>query len=79
MCPGAKHLSHTTMNIQLLRRLLIEEDGQDLIEYALLASFMGFAAAGAVATLRTAMSTTYQSWDTANQSDALVDTPDPKK
>jgi Flp pilus assembly pilin Flp len=67
------------MTQTMWRRWLTEEDGQDLIEYALLASFMGFAAAGAVATLRTAMSTTYQSWDTANQSDALVNTPDPKK
>jgi Flp pilus assembly pilin Flp len=67
------------MTETMWRRWLTEEDGQDLIEYALLASFLGFAAAGAVAALRTAMNTTYQSWDTANQSDALVNTPDPKK
>ena len=30
-----------TMTMHLLRRWLIEEDGQDLIEYALLASFLG--------------------------------------
>jgi Flp pilus assembly pilin Flp len=60
------------------RRWLIEDDGQDLIEYALLASFMAFATAGAVFALRTAMKDTYQSWDDANQSDEIVDTPDPK-
>ena len=35
------------MTTNLLRRWLTEEDGQDMIEYALLCSFIGFAAAGA--------------------------------
>ena len=60
------------------QRWVTDESGQDVIEYALLASFLGFAAAAAVVGLRSAMNATYQSWDTANQSDALVDTPDPK-
>jgi Flp pilus assembly pilin Flp len=66
------------MTTTWLRRWLIEEDGQDLIEYALLASFVGFAAAGAVALLRTAMWNTYTSWDTTHQTDALVEVPDPE-
>jgi Flp pilus assembly pilin Flp len=59
-------------------RLLSEDEGQDLIEYALLCSFLGFAAAGAVSLLGTAMNNAYTSWDAAGQSDALVETPDPK-
>jgi Flp pilus assembly pilin Flp len=66
------------MTTHLLRRWLIEDEGQDLIEYALLASFVGFAMAGSVGFIRTAMQTTYSSWDTAYQNDALVEVPDPK-
>ncbi|HEV8396594.1 MAG TPA: hypothetical protein VGQ37_20070 [Vicinamibacterales bacterium] len=61
-----------------LWRLLTEDSGQDLIEYALLCSFMGFAAAAGVGLLGAAMNTSYVSWDTANQSDTLVEMPDPK-
>lgn len=64
--------------MQLMQRLLVEEDGQDLIEYALLASFVGFTMVGGATWLRTAMQTTYTSWDTTYQSDALVIVPDPK-
>lgn len=60
------------------QRWLSEDSGQDLIEYALLCSFMGFAAAGAVSLLGTAMNTVYVSWDTAGQSDKLVEVADPK-
>jgi len=60
------------------RRFLAEESGQDLIEYALLCSFLGFAAAAGVGLLRVAMNNTYTAWDTAGQSDALVEMPDPQ-
>jgi Flp pilus assembly pilin Flp len=66
------------MSYAAWQRWVTDESGQDVIEYALLASFLGFAAAAAVVGLRSALNVTYQSWDTANQSDALVDTPDPK-
>lgn len=59
-------------------RWLMDETGQDLIEYALLCSFMGFAAAGAVGLLGTAMKAAYISWDTAGQSPDLVNVPDPQ-
>jgi Flp pilus assembly pilin Flp len=62
----------------ILRRWLIEEDGQDLIEYALLCSCMGFAAAAAVNLLGSAMRDAYISWDTAGQSDAVVEVPSPQ-
>jgi Flp pilus assembly pilin Flp len=66
------------MTTNWLRRWLIEDDGQDLIEYALLASLIGFAAVGGVSVLRAAINSTYTIWDGAQQSDALVEVPDPK-
>jgi Flp pilus assembly pilin Flp len=59
------------------RRWLREEHGQDLIEYALLCSVIGFAGVVAFSFLSDRMNTAYSSWDTAVQSDALVEVPDP--
>ena len=59
-------------------RLLTEDDGQDIVEYALLATCLGFAAIAGAEVLRAAMNATYTTWDTAVQSDALVEVPDPK-
>ena len=58
-------------------RLLSDDTGQDLIEYALLSSAIGLAGYLALNYLTGAMNTTYGSWDTAVQSDALVEVPDP--
>jgi Flp pilus assembly pilin Flp len=66
------------MTMNLLRRWLLEEDGQDLIEYALLSSFIGFSAWAGASYLRTALGTTYSAWDSNYQSDALVEIPDPE-
>jgi Flp pilus assembly pilin Flp len=52
--------------------LLVDESGQDLIEYALLATALGFAAVAGVSFLSNAMNSSYQSWDNAVQSDPLV-------
>jgi Flp pilus assembly pilin Flp len=51
---------------ELVQRLWAEESGQDLIEYALLASFLGFACVTVFDQLRTAIGNTYQSWNTGN-------------
>ena len=59
------------------RRWLREEDGQDLIEYALLCAAIGFAGVVAFSFISTAMNSTYTSWDTAVQTDQLVEVPDP--
>ena len=59
-------------------RLLTDEDGQDIVEYALLASFLAFAAMAGVEVLRLAMNAAYASWDSAAQSDALVEVANPK-
>ena len=66
------------MTTNLLRRWLSEDDGQDLIEYALLASFVGFTMFAGVMFLSGAMHDTYTSWDTANQDKSLVEIPDPQ-
>lgn len=49
----------------LLRRLAIESDGQDLIEYALLTTFIGFAGAAGWALMQTALGTIYNSYTAA--------------
>ena len=62
----------------LLVRWLADEDGQDLIEYALLAGFLGFAAVAGVSFLGNAMNSTYSTWDSVGQTDDLVVVPDPQ-
>ena len=62
---------------ELVRRWFSEDQGQDLIEYALLTGAIGFASAVAVTYLGGAMQTTYNSWDSAVQSPDLVEMPDP--
>ena len=63
--------------VAVVRRWLREEHGQDLIEYALLCSVIGFAGIVAFSFVSDAMHDTYESWDTAVQSDVLVEVPDP--
>jgi Flp pilus assembly pilin Flp len=42
-----------------LRRLFVEENGQDVVEYALLTAFIGFAGATAWDAMRTSLGTAY--------------------
>ena len=60
-----------------LHRLYHEDAGQDILEYVLLTSFVGFAAAVAFSLLREAMGASYAVWDANGQSDTLVEVPDP--
>jgi Flp pilus assembly pilin Flp len=60
-----------------VRRWLREEHGQDLIEYALLCAAVGFAGIVAFSFVSDAMNSTYLSWDSAVQTDELVEVPDP--
>jgi Flp pilus assembly pilin Flp len=71
-------MDSTTPMTTTLRRLLTDDAGQDLIEYALLASFLGFTATITIGLLGDALSAAYISWDTAGQSDELVEVPDPQ-
>ena len=61
----------------ILRRWQTDDSGQDILEYVLLTSFIGFAAVVGVSLLRDALNSSYSSWDAAGQSDALVEVPDP--
>ena len=48
-----------------LRRLLFESDGQDLIEYALLTSLVGFAGAAAWVAMQTSLGNAYSNFNDA--------------
>ena len=49
------------MTKQLLTRFLADDDGQDLIEYALLAALIALAAVGGISLLGNALSNKYAS------------------
>ncbi len=49
----------------LIRRLARESDGSDLVEYALLTTFIGFAGAAAWNAIQTGLGVAYSSWVTA--------------
>ena len=46
-------------------RLLHDDGGQDLVEYALLTSVIGFASAGAFPVILNAIGTVYGTWETS--------------
>jgi Flp pilus assembly pilin Flp len=60
-----------------LRRLLREDDGQDLVEYALLAAFVGLAGSAALSELETSLGVAYAGWDTATQALWVMPEPGP--
>jgi Flp pilus assembly pilin Flp len=51
--------------VLLLRRLAIETDGQDLIEYALLTAFIGVAGAAGWSAMQVAVGIAYSNYITA--------------
>jgi len=59
-----------------LHQWLVEEAGQDLIEYGLLCSFVAFATVVAVNLLSGATNNSYESWDAAAKE--LWEVPDPE-
>lgn len=61
---------------QRLKRWVTDEGGQDLIEYALLCTFIGFASLAAIDLLGVTMNDTYESWDAGVKS--LWEVPDPE-
>jgi Flp pilus assembly pilin Flp len=60
---------------QLMTRLLAEECGQDLIEYALLAAFIGTVGIVAWQSVGTGIGNAYVGWDSGVQ--GLSSPPDP--
>jgi Flp pilus assembly pilin Flp len=61
---------------RLLDRLIAEDDGQDLVEYALLTGAIGFCAVAAFNLLGGAINAVYTSWGTGVNS--LWETPNPQ-
>jgi Flp pilus assembly pilin Flp len=61
---------------RLLTRLLRDETGQDLIEYALLAAFIGFCGVLAWQNVGVSVSAKYLGWDSGVQGISAC-TPDP--
>ncbi len=47
-----------------MARLVVDDGGQDLIEYALLTAFIGLAGAAAFELVATSMSAAYSAWGT---------------
>jgi Flp pilus assembly pilin Flp len=63
---------------RLLVRLVTEDGGQDLVEYALLAAFIGIAGWAVLMTLPGVIGTTYESWlDPTNGVPGQWDPPPP--
>ena len=52
------------MFLKLLKKFVVEEDGQDLIEYALLTGAVGFAGVVGINAIGAAINVAYGSWDT---------------
>ena len=75
--PGAHFLKMNMLLIRVatIRRLIVDEDGQDLIEYALLTGAIGFAGVVGFSLIGLAINAVYSSWDTGVNS--LWETPDP--
>jgi Flp pilus assembly pilin Flp len=72
---GAGPPAHELMT-RPLQRLVLDEGAEDLVEYALLAAFVGVAAAVAVAGFDNVINVVYASWDAATQ--ALWEPTDPR-
>lgn len=58
-----------------IARFLADESGQDLIEYALLTTFIGFAAVAVFDGLRTSIGFVYGTWNTG--ANDIWETPNP--
>jgi Flp pilus assembly pilin Flp len=59
----------------ILTRLLHEDSAQDLVEYALLASFIGLIGAAAFSSLESAIHTTYAAFNTNNNNNWQMPAP----
>ena len=63
------------VRLSTLRRLVAEDSGQDMIEYALLSAFIGLAGVTVFSGMGGTMQTAYNAW--VNNADAAADMPDP--
>lgn len=61
-----------------IARLMREDDAQDVIEYALIAVFIGIAGALVLSSMDTTIATTYSNWTSSSSGvPSLWDPPDP--
>lgn len=66
------------VSLELLTRFVRDDGAQDLLEYALLAAFIGIAGWAVLMTLPNVMGATYASWmDTTNGVPGRWDPPEP--
>jgi Flp pilus assembly pilin Flp len=63
--------------MRFLHPFLLDESGQDLVEYMLLTTLIGIGIVAGVNALSDSMSFVYASWDAAIQDPAVVEVPDP--
>jgi len=61
--------------IELLRAFVVEDQSQDLVEYALLGAFIAFAGLAAFTAMQTVIARAYAYWDLTEQ--GLWEPPDP--
>jgi Flp pilus assembly pilin Flp len=59
----------------VLVRLFHEDSAQDLVEYALLASFIGLVCAAGFSSLESAINSTYGAWNTNNNNNWQMPSP----
>jgi Flp pilus assembly pilin Flp len=66
---GVPHLTdiRRAMIVRVLLRLVVEDEGQDLVEYALLSGIVGAAGILLFPTIANQMTTAYVNWQTAAQ------------
>jgi Flp pilus assembly pilin Flp len=63
MCSNAERIDRgDDIRVGLVARFVADDGAQDLVEYALLAAFIGIAGWAILMTLRDVMHTTYESW-----------------
>jgi Flp pilus assembly pilin Flp len=60
----------------MFQRFIFDDRGQDMIEYALLAAFIGIVCIAAWTAVGSAINTTYRTWDT-NVQNLSATTPNP--
>jgi Flp pilus assembly pilin Flp len=72
------HVSPTTV-FRVMRQLLAEDTAQDLVEYALLAAFVGIAGWAVLMIIPETIGATYESWIDADSGvPSLWDPPEPQ-
>jgi Flp pilus assembly pilin Flp len=78
VCTGQCFHGGRRVSLDLLSQFVRDEGAQDMLEYALLAAFIGIAGWAVLMTLPNVMGATYASWlDTTNGVPGRWDPPEP--